>query len=129
MEFPLGFTTIGSGPECDVRLTGLCIEPLHACIIAGPRGVVLCDLSTAGIRVNGHVVRGAALLHDRDHLQIGGERFVVATTPMKKTSGGPRGNQTSARVHGALAADPKAEERPSGTYRAISTPMSLPGGT
>ncbi len=33
------FTTIGSAPECDMRLSGHHIEPLHACIIAGPNAM------------------------------------------------------------------------------------------
>jgi predicted component of type VI protein secretion system len=95
IEFPLGYTTIGSDPNCDVRLTGYHIEPLHACIIAGPSGVLLCDLSVSGISVNGSAIRGAGVLNNGDRLQIGGERFAFAMASAKNHSG--RGDREGAR--------------------------------
>lgn len=124
IEFPLGFTSIGSGAECDVSLADPRIEPLHACIVAGLSGVVLCDLSSAGILVNGSMIRGATLLRDGDRLQMGGERFVFATAPSAKKNR-PRGyDRRNVGAHDVLAARAKAKERPSGTHRIMSHPRA-----
>lgn len=117
VQFPLGFTTVGSGPECDVCFTGSGIEPLHACILAGPSGVVLCDLSAGGVRVNGSAVPGATLLKDRDRLHIGGERFVFVRGP-SSAAGGPRNHAASGRS--AVPTPGETSNRPSGTCRATA---------
>jgi pSer/pThr/pTyr-binding forkhead associated (FHA) protein len=118
LELPLGVTTVGSSPDCDVRLPGPSIEPLHACIVAGPRGAMLYDLSKGGTAVNEAPVRGATLLRDRDQLRIGGERFVFVTTFSSQAVGGWSG---SAGLHGAAHTN-DGEERPSGVYRVASYP-------
>lgn len=119
IEFPIGFTTIGSAPECDLRLSGHHIEPLHACIIAGPNGVLLYDLSTSGIRVNGSAITRARRLNNRARLQIGGERFVFGMAPAKNRAAGDD-HERSTKAQSTRAED--SETRRPSVYRIVYLP-------
>jgi hypothetical protein len=80
--FDLGESlTLGSAPECDVRLDGL--EPGHAAIERSDGGLVL--RATGEGRVNGEPVQPGRnrALQSGDELQFGTHRFVLQAPGLK----------------------------------------------
>ncbi len=83
-----GSITIGSDRTCDLPITGQAVAPRH--LIVQPRGhawqVATLDLN-APVTINGRPVRGLAILHDGDHIQIGDVTIVWHEQPPKEDRG------------------------------------------
>jgi hypothetical protein len=76
----LPLTLVGSKPGCDLQIAGDGVPPL-CCVLALLDGLVLLrDLDTDCIRVNGQCVRRAVLLAD-SRLTIASREFVVHYEP------------------------------------------------
>ncbi|MFO0879443.1 MAG: FHA domain-containing protein [Gemmataceae bacterium] len=80
-------TLLGAGGQCDIRLMGDGIVPLHAVILVTDEGLLLRDLSGAGLQVNDALVFERRLANG-DRLALGEHRFSLEldTSP---TSEGP----------------------------------------
>jgi hypothetical protein len=82
----LPLTLVGRKDACDLRLEDEDVAELH-CVLGLTDGLlVLRDLDTGSVRVNGRRVRRAALLPD-DVLDIAGCRFRVQYDPDPPQSG------------------------------------------
>ena len=65
-----GRLSIGRGDGNDIILNHPCISRKHACIIKEGKRAVLVDNSSNGIFLNGKVVNGKAVLHEKDVITI-----------------------------------------------------------
>lgn len=66
----LPVTLIGSAAECDIRLTGHGVVPVHCCIVVTPAGPVVRSLAPEATRVNDAPTAAQVLTHG-DELWVG----------------------------------------------------------
>jgi len=63
---------IGSSSDCDLQILLGNVEPIHAKVNRGPRGLLLADGGSAtGTYVNGEKIEGDCLLQDGDRICLG----------------------------------------------------------
>ncbi|HSB61237.1 MAG TPA: FHA domain-containing protein, partial [Vicinamibacteria bacterium] len=63
---------VGSSSDCDLQILLGNVEPVHAKLSRGPRGLLLADGGSAtGTYVNGEKIEGDCLLQDGDRICLG----------------------------------------------------------
>ncbi len=83
-----GSITIGSDRTCDLPISGQAVAPRH--LIVQPRGrawqIATLDLK-APAAINGRPLRGLAILHDGDRIQVGDVTLVWHEQAPKESHG------------------------------------------
>src|SRR6195256_4486487 len=78
IEIVKDLVIVGRKEECDLRLDHKSVSKMHCVLVKTDGLLLLRDLgSTNGTRVNGHRVRRAALLPDKDQISIAGFKYQV----------------------------------------------------
>jgi pSer/pThr/pTyr-binding forkhead associated (FHA) protein len=74
---------IGRAPSCDIVLEGdQLASRRHALMRSHPDGYTVVDLgSSNGTYINDLEIREAVLLHESDHISIGGHELIYSTSP------------------------------------------------
>ena len=74
---------IGRAPSCDIVLEGdQLASRRHALLRSHPDGFTVVDLgSSNGTYINDLEIREAVLLHEGDHVSIGGHELIYSTSP------------------------------------------------
>lgn len=92
-----GELRLGSADECDIRLDGPGIAPVHARITLDDDGAMLRMHSEGlSVQLNERLVESLAFLHDGDLIAIGGHRLEVGVHGERADARGPESAEARA---------------------------------
>jgi hypothetical protein len=78
--------TIGRSSECQISLDDPLVSRVHAQLTLGEHGAVVRDLASRnGVRVNGHLIAGEAMLSHKDRLRLGTQDLVFLVVRAEST--------------------------------------------
>jgi pSer/pThr/pTyr-binding forkhead associated (FHA) protein len=127
---------IGRAPSCDIVLEGdQLASRRHALMRSHPDGYTVVDLgSSNGTYINDLEIREAVLLHEGDHISIGGHELIYSTSPASPHASlagvkleGPEGaTMVDTDPHSAAVSSQETAEAPAVVGSAAPEPSAAP---